>query len=137
MKFTPCTEEELQRRKLAPEGEYNFLVKVAEDAKSPKGFEYIKLRMQIWQGNSQDMRVIFDNLFSDEKIKHFCDSVGLEAVYKSGELQAINCENAQGRLMLKVKEDSYGLKNEVKDYIVGNGDINNPEHDKLDDEIPF
>lgn len=138
MKFTPRTEREIQEMKLSPEGDYYFEVKRAEDAKSKKDYEYIKLTLAIWQENNQSVRVIFDNLFSDEKIKHFCDSVGLETVYKSGELMAVNCENATGRLRLVVKEDSYGLKNEVRDYLPYDASTKAGHKDEeLNDDIPF
>ncbi len=120
MNFTPKTEEELALENLLPAGEYDFEVISAEDARSSKGNDMIKLKLRIFHDESE--RQVFDYLMEavHYKLKHFCDAADLAREYESGVLKASMCNGRAGRLRLAIEKDKtgqYSDKNAVKDYI--------------------
>ena len=119
MKFAPKSEEEIQKANLAPEGEYDFQVVAAEDATSKKGNPMIKLKLGIFSGNAMAWQVT-DYLIEAmaEKLRHFCDCVGLLKKYEAGSLDAIDCRGREGRVVLEIEEQNgYHPKNSVVNYV--------------------
>ena len=57
------------------------------------------------------------------KIKHFCESVGLEAEYQAGELTGALCSGRSGKVKIGTQpaKDGYPPKNVIKDYEVAIG----------------
>lgn len=119
MKFKPCTEEEALN--LLPDGEYEFLVKKAEDKVSKNLNDMILLHISIWDKSGKE-HFIKDYLMEAiaYKIKHFCEAVGLTAEYEAGEFDARHCENLTGKCKVIIeqqKDTAYPPKNVIKDYI--------------------
>lgn len=119
MNFNPLSETEVLN--LIPAGEYDFLVKEAEDRHSKTGNEMIKLTLAIWDANGNE-RIVFDYLLDKlmYKVKHFADAVGLEEKYLAGGYSAQDCLNLSGRCKVIVDEPEenspYPPKNSIKDY---------------------
>lgn len=121
MQFQPKSEKDIQSAMLLPKGDYDFQVLEAEDTKSKQGNDMIKVNLGIFHGEAMRLRV-FDYLLSamEAKLRHFCDTTGLLAVYEAGTLCAQDCKGRSGRVKLIVEEDEsgkYDTKNVVKDYI--------------------
>ena len=124
MNFQPKSEKEIREAQLWQKGEYDFECVKAENAisgsksKSP-GTAYIKLTHRLF---SEDGRERLQNAVlhpaMDAQLRHFCVVGNLLSKYESGTLQPEDCEGVSGRLKLKVKEDDFGVKNEVADYVV-------------------
>lgn len=146
MRFTPQNEEELQNSfKLLDSGEYDFTVVYAEDKVSTKGNDYIFLKLQVWDKDGME-RLIFTNLAFIKLLKHFCDVVGLQDKYQTGEILAADCLGKIGRALIGFKPGDkkpdggyYPDKNIVEDYV---NEINSMQKNKQDnsftsDDLPF
>lgn len=122
LEFQPKSEEELKKTILLPDGEYDFDVTGAEEAVSKtSGKEMIKLTLKVYalDGNTTP---VYDYLLSslEYKIKHFCDTAGLQTEYQMGILTADMCLNRCGKVKLGIQKDKTGQyedKNVVKDYV--------------------
>ena len=145
MKYEPIGEDE----GLLADGTYPFEVKTASDQYSKTGNEMIKVMLLV---NGET--IVFDYLIEAMKfkLKHFCEAVGLDY---SGNLEASDCEGKCGRVKIVIKEDGFGKKNEVKDYIPASTDeimarpkeekakagkaakASKPKADDEDDSCPF
>lgn len=148
MNFVPKSEEEIQTGILLPKGEYLFCVKAAEEAVSKRGNEMIKLSISTWDNDAKEY-FLFDYLLESmpAKLKHFCDSVGLEDLYSKGSLSAKDCLNKEGALLidieggqLKPEGGNYPPKNIIKDYVKKakeKGEHKNQNDNGLNDDIPF
>lgn len=115
--FQPKSEEEVLN--LLKAGEYAFQVKHAENAVSKKGNQMIKLIISIWDDNGRE-REITDYLMEAiaYKLRHFCDTVGLEDKYQAGQFDAADCVNRSGKCKIRIEEsDGYPPKNAVQDYV--------------------
>lgn len=145
MTFTPKSEDEIKEEGLAPDGDYDFDVLEAENAKSKKGNPMIKVKLGVYHGESVRWHV-YDYLLEamSAKLRHFCDSTGLLAKYESGTLSADDCKGRSGKVRLVIdqdKEQKYPPKNSVKDYVVrkakplGTKAPQAPE--PPDDDVPF
>lgn len=119
MRFQPKSEEEIQKANLAPAGEYDFQVVSAEDATSKKGNPMIKIKLGIFSGEAMAWQVT-DYLIEAmaEKLRHFCDCVGLLKKYEAGTLDAIDCRGREGRVILEIEEQTgFHSKNSVVNYV--------------------
>jgi hypothetical protein len=141
MRFNPMSEQEVLN--LLNPGEYDFLVKNAEDTRSKSGNEMIKLTLCIWDNQNRE-HTVFDYLLEAMmyKVKHFADSVGLESEYVSGAFAAHHCMNKTGRCKIIIDDatdSNFPPKNAVKDYIksVAKPIVSNPKNDSVDSDIPF
>lgn len=143
MNFPPLSEEEVLN--LLPNGEYDFLVKAAEDKVSKAGNDMIKLTISIWDDKNIE-HTIFDYLLTSMmyKVKHFADSVGLEAEYKAGGYTADHCVNKSGRCKVFIdnpEDSNFPPKNAIRDYIKGTVKIEppkpHPDQNLFDSDIPF
>lgn len=151
LKFTPKKDEELSV--LLKEGAGSFEVVKAEKRTSQTGNPMIALLLRCWdsdgnQGNIFEYLILNDNIFSQRKIKHFCYCVGLGHKYESGELNAIDCENRSGNIIIGISSDKKGKyppKNNVYDFIKKSDNLNsekindvNKNNDKeFLDDLPF
>lgn len=120
MRFTPKKDEELNSFDLFPKGEYDFAVIKSFDEVSKAGNTMIKLELDIYSENGGRTR-IFDYILESipHKLKHFCQTAGLEKEYETGDITADMCRNRTGRCLVVVKQDKSGEypdKNEIKDY---------------------
>lgn len=129
--FNPLSDEQInaiQNRGLLADGVYPFCVKSIEQRHSKSGNPMLQVRIGVL-ANADDERNIFDYLLATEqmmfKLKHFCESIGLEEKYAKGNFSPADCINRSGRVRIGVqkggaKEDGSGFypdKNSVKDYV--------------------
>ena len=121
MRFKPKTEQQIMDERLAPEGNYGFVVEKAEDTRSKSGNDMIKLELRVYRKDNSYFHV-FDYLLEAMmfKLKHFCDATELSHKYEDGTLQARDCIGKRGYVKIIVQEDKTGQyepKNAVKDYV--------------------
>lgn len=144
--YTPRTDEEWQLLNLLPEGKYFFKTIEVEESKTKNGDPMLVLKNLVTAPNGQE-RTIKDWLIANDemgyKIKHYCDAVGLEAVYMAGQFNANSCKDKTGFLEIKIApaNGGYGPSNKVKSYVSKNK-VNLNQTAKtpkeiLDDNIPF
>lgn len=161
--FTPMTEEEINAANLMEEGIYNFEVVKSSYKTSKAGNPMAELNIMVWDHDGKQ-KIIFDYLiFSHvplniKKVKHFCDTVGLQEEYKKGQIPE-DLERLSGKVKIiiqkgqlipedklqgKPKGSCYPDKNAVEDYVMTDkGAVKqeaNPSKevdDFFDDEIPF
>jgi hypothetical protein len=119
--FTPLSE--LECLNLMQPGEYDFSVEKAEPKVSKKtGKDMIMLTLRVYDNLGRE-RVVIDHLIDSlmYKVKHFCDSVGLEAEYAAGGFLPEICVGRSGKCKIIIDEPEEGSpyqpKNAVKDYI--------------------
>lgn len=157
MKVTPRTEAEVAQssRPVWPAGEYDFEIVKATDKTSKSGNEMIETVLKVFNAEGEFI-LVFDYLMDLEsmafKIKHCCEAIGISQKYEAGEVVADDLVTGTGRLKLKIdksKDEKYGDKNAVVDYLVQTGaDAADPEFGggkrkkadrakELDDTIPF
>lgn len=151
--FNPKTEEELEAGELVEDGLYNFEVTRSTRKHSAAGNAMAALQLLIWD-KAGKAHVIFDFLvFSDvnmciRKVKHFCDTTGLQESYKNGNI-AEDLSGYSGKCWIVTQDEQpnpkggvYPKKNIVDDYESekqakkdGTGE---PFVDSnLDDDLPF
>lgn len=124
-----------------PAGTYDAVVKKAEDQVSKSGNDMIKLILTVYTPAGIPVDVFDYLVFQNSmlyKVKHFCDSAGLN--FDKGELEAGDCVDKNVRVKLKVEsDDEYGDQNKVADYVKRNGPSPAPTaaKPKKDEEIPF
>lgn len=142
MQFKPKSEKEISEENLLPNGEYDFEVTAALDAKSASGNEMIKLQLNVFDDNG-NLRIIFDYLLESMafKLRHAADACGVIDKYESGSLVADDFMGKTGRLKLAIQKDKtgdYPDKNTVRDYIKREAEGVIPAGlPALDDTIPF
>jgi hypothetical protein len=156
-RFKPYTEEQINNaglEVLLPNGDYPFQVLNIVPKQSKSGNNMLELKLQLhtatglhtiqdWLVDSPDLpKMAF-------KLRHFCDTIGLQVEYLQGEFAPSAALNRRGHLKLgrergKLKADgqsSYPDRNVVRDYLkkVPRQDSkelgNTPP--LLNDEIPF
>jgi hypothetical protein len=156
--FEPMSEEQIKALNFMEEGEYSFEVTKATQKTSKSGNPMIELQLKIWERTNGGVRIIFDYLVSTKnmlyKIKHFCDSVGLDKEYLSGSFEAEDCIGKMGMAYIILQKGqpkegggNYPDKNAVQDYIVNKSVNHAPvsktkesfthENDLFDHDIPF
>lgn len=125
IKFTPQAESELSKFDNLPDGEYPFTVlesaEVASKSEKNKGRPMVKLKLCV-HGKEYDRHVYdyFADWFSEWKLKHFCEAVGLAKDYSIGHVDPSDnqWQNRQGCVRIETENDpKYGKKNVVSDYI--------------------
>lgn len=109
-----------------PPGEYPFTVMesgiaVSQSEKNP-GREFVKVKLCV-HGDGYDRHVYdqFADWFSEWKLKHFCEVVGLGKEYLRGQISPDNnaWKDWQGYCKIGVRpaRGEYEAQNEVKDYL--------------------
>lgn len=118
MRFEPKTEEEIQVALIAPDGEYDFTVIEAVEKTSKKGNAMIEVRINVFTEVGE--LHLYDYLLElmAFKLRHFCSSIGVLADYNLGTLEVENIVGRSGRVKItSEKQEGYGLRNVVKDYV--------------------
>lgn len=154
MRYTPHTDDQLNRMNLLPDGEYDFTVIEADDKASKNGNDMVTLKLHVYEEDGTP-RIIFDYLVPDKmphKFKHACDACGLIEEYNAGSVTHDSFVNRQGRLIIYTQpaKGSYLEKSAVKDYVKRENMVaaDSPrgkqpppgllgEGKPLDDDIPF
>ena len=136
--YDPMTEEEVQKARfqLLDEGEYDAVVDAATHEVSSKGNQMIKLSLSVFDPNGVIVPVYDYLVFTKQmmwKVKHFCDSAGLEKEYMDKKFDALIADRQNVRVKLIVQDGSlipadklngkpqgsrYPTKNAVEDYLM-------------------
>ncbi len=153
--FPVLSDDEIKNMNLLPEGMYQFKVHGVEsstaDGKqlvSKSGNQMIKITLKVLDATGRE-RLITDYLVALEsmvfKIKHFCESLGLD--YNKGSFQPNACLGMKGKLQLVIQkgkkkdnsEEYYSDKNSVKDYVPKENADSKPKDakDEFNDDIPW
>jgi hypothetical protein len=149
--FEPKTEEELTD--LLEEGDGDFEVTAAEAQTSKNGNPMIKLSLKVWDKKG-DQKFVYDYLilngskFSMRKIKHFCESCGMEEFYNSGKFSAKDCVGRSGKCVIGIEKGTVEYpndKNVIRNYLAHSNSTNEgltsknngAEAPDFDDNIPF
>jgi hypothetical protein len=150
LNFEPKEENDLIDLLEVGDGDFEVIEAVEKHSKS-NGNPMIELKLKVWDSKGQE-GIIFDYLmltgsnFSLRKIRHFCYSCGLEALYDQGSLSASDCDGKAGKLKIDFQKGTNGYqdKNTVKDYIVASEETKkldprstSAQDEKFDDDIPF
>jgi len=102
-----------------PKGEYDAMVISGTEKRSKKGNDMLELMLKVFHPGGQT-KLVYDYLVDIEsmafKTRHFCESAGLD--YDAGEIDAAAVADASVRVKLDSKEDEYGKKNVVRDYVM-------------------
>ncbi len=130
IKFTPKSESELSRFSPLPEGTYPFTVLESSEQQSQSKKNFGKLMCKVKlnvHGPTSDVHVYdyFADWFSEWKLKHFCESVGLASEYEAGSVDASEnaWEGRTGSVTIVIDPPSekdgkkYDEKNSVDDYV--------------------
>jgi len=114
MRFQPKTDEELY--KLLAKGEYDFEVIEAEEKKSKAGNDMIEIQVKVF---TNDGNVILkDWLLDNGKLKRFCQAIGQDYVYESGELRADSLKGEGGVCKVDIeKQEGYSDRNKIAGYV--------------------
>lgn len=162
--YNAMTEDEVQKARfqLLDGGEYDAIVDAATHEVSSKGNQMIKLSLSVFDPNGVIVPVFDYLVFTNQmmwKVKHFCDSAGLEKEYMDKKFDALLADRQNVRVKLIVQEGSfipeaklngkpqgsrYPTKNAVEDYLIRTPGTQArnlsklPEKDDFDDkDIPF
>ena len=144
--FNPMTEDEFNQFQLIEDGVYDFTVAKSTRKQSKQGNDMAELQLLI------DNNLIFDYLvFSKvplniKKVKHFCDTTGLEDDKKGALPETL--ERLKGKVHIGIQEEQpkfgggfYPKKNIVIDYVVTDkGAVKVPlsgAESFVDSDIPF
>lgn len=148
IKFTPKTEDELNKFENLPPGEYAFTVlgsgEIASKSAKNSGRMMCALKLNV-HGPKFDRHVYdyFADWFSEWKLKHFCETAGLAKSYAAGIVDASN-HNWKGRegwvkIGIRPAQGNYAETNEVLDYLVDEEPTKPavPGPRTEDDDVPF
>lgn len=149
MKFQPKSQEELDREAAARgpfrPGVYDFDVTSASDETSKNGNEMIAVVLKVYDQDGET-RTVRDWLLEAMayKLRHACETVGLDHEYEAGTVSAADFEGRSGKVKLKIEKSSgFPDKNVVADYVVEAAVLKPAPVQKqmvsadLDDDIPF
>lgn len=125
MKITPKREDELSKGfENLPPGEYPFTVmesgiRVSKSEKNA-GKQMFSLKLNI-HGPNYDRHVFdqFADWFSEWKLKHFCETVGLAKDYMFGEVNPESWKGREGYCKVVIGKNikTGDEENQVKDYL--------------------
>lgn len=129
--FSPKTDAEIEAIKnqgLLTDGVYSFVVKEVEPGVSQSNNQMLKVKLGVLD-NAGNERNLIDYLVATDKmifkLKHFCESIGIEDKYSQGKFSPSDCINRCGRAKIGVQKgrmmpDGSGFypdKNDIKDYV--------------------
>lgn len=131
--FSPKTDEEInalknemERNKLLPDGVYPFVVKEITAQISQAGNSMLKVIISITKDHAEHL--ITDYILATDqmiyKLKHFCETLGLEKEYLQGSFAFLECHGNKGYAKIGTKKGDprpdgtfFRDKNIVKDYV--------------------
>jgi hypothetical protein len=119
MQFTPKSQEEIALDRLWPDGIYPFTVQSAEDTVSKKsGKDMIVVELKLYNDTGRE-RVIKDYLMESmiERLEQFCRFTGLEDLYNSGNLTALDMENREGYVAIRTEKPKPGSDFKPKNVV--------------------
>jgi len=141
LSFNPQSEVDILN--LMPDGEYDFVVKSADNHRSMKtGNQSIKLTLSVYDKAGKE-NTVFCYLSPNYMflLKHFCDATGLEGAYEAGNLSPELCFGKSGRCKIAIEEPAEGSnylpKNTVKDFVKGAKSVTVDNSEFINDAIPF
>jgi hypothetical protein len=120
MKFDPKSDAELY--KMLAKGEYDFEVTQAEDTHSKSsGKEMLKLTLKVFGPDKE--HILNDYIVDGAKLKRFCQAIGMDAAYESGELPADVLVGQGGRCKVDIEQsEQYGDRNKIAGYVARKSD---------------
>lgn len=141
--FTPKSDEEIMAQNLLQPGIGQYEVMSAILKMSKSGNPMIEMKIKVWDAAGSE-RIIYDYLINmpsmEFKIKHFCESCGLDEKYKDGRFTDMDCVQKSGRLRIGIQKDksgnNYPDRNCVVDYIKHDPTLMKKE-EFADDDLPF
>src|SRR6056297_3282553 len=94
---------------------YPFEVVEAEERVSQRGNCYINLKLTVFVGDAQ--RTMYDNIMPQmpDKLRSFCEAMGLIDQYQSQSLSATDCQYGEGFLKIDERLDK-NSRPQVKSY---------------------
>jgi hypothetical protein len=154
--FLPMTEEDFAASSIIEEGTYDFEVAKSTRKVSKGGNPMAEINIRVFdkEGNNHfvyDYLVFSKVPLNIKKVKHFCDTTGLQKEYKAGSLPE-ELEFLSGKVNIGIKDEQpregggvYPRKNYVLDYVgvsSKSNDITKVEEtsensEVFDDSIPF
>lgn len=129
-----------------PKGIYDAVVMDAKERTSKKGNNMLELKVKVFAPGG-DSILVYDYLVDIEtqawKIRHFCDSAGLN--YNLGTIEAEQARNANIKVNLIIEDSpEYGRQNKVKDFIPRDGGMGDSRQtaseirsEVTDEDLPF
>jgi hypothetical protein len=154
--FLPRSDDEIhaiQNRALLSDGIYPFIVKAIESQVSKSNNSMLKLKIGVIDAKGEERNIIDYLLGTDQmiyKLKHFCESIGMEDKYAKGNFEPQDCINRSGKVKIGVQKGApkpdgdgfYPDKNSVKDYVKGDVEPKKAEKaekakDDFNDDIKF
>lgn len=147
--FTPLTDEEINSFGLLENGIYDFEILKSTRRISKSGNPMAELHLRVKNDKGKEQNVFDYLVFSKiplniKKLKHFCETTGLEKDYQEGKLRE-DLEKLSGKLEIGVQDETanpnggfYPRKNIVLDYIAGEPKDKKGVDDLfIDDDLPF
>jgi hypothetical protein len=104
MQYDP---NDANEQKLIAKGEYDFEVVSAEDTvweNEGESHQQIKITLRVFHGEHTSLFSVWLGFPKDKlwKLKQFCEAVGLNQKWESGELSAVDCLDKAGKLKMDV-----------------------------------
>ncbi len=151
--FTPMNDEEIEKANEFPmleDGIYNFEVIKSTKKTSRSGNPMAELQTRTWNKDGKEFLIYDFLVFSNvglciKKVKHFCDTTGLQEEYKAGNMRE-DLVGLSGKFEIGTQDampkpggGSYARKNIVIDYVMTDkGAVKHESEPFIDDDtIPF
>lgn len=147
MRYTPHSDESLNKLNLLTPGIHDFEVVETDERTSKKGNDMVVLKLHVFEEDGTP-RIVFDYLgdFMPHKFKHAADACGLTEEYADGSINASLFMGKCGKceIITQPAQGDYLERSGVKDYVKRTGqETDAPPIRKttiaedLDDSIPF
>lgn len=148
--FTPLSDVQINSmstKELLPNGIYPFIVREVIQGYSKTGNSMLEVKIGVIVG-PKEIRVLTDYIVASEKmmfkLKHFCDTLGLEDKYIAGCIEPKDCINRSGKVKIGVekgrpRDDGQGVfadRNKVVDYVKPEAQMGNVDP-QFNDVINF
>lgn len=114
MQFKPKTDDELYPK--YKEGDAQFEVISAKDGSTQGGVPYLELNLKFYDADGRQ-GFVHDWLYGTDKsiwkLKGFCDSVGLDVEYMTGDITPQMCSRKTGICVLSYRKNKETGKDEL------------------------
>ena len=121
MQFKPCSDQEIEEKKLWAKGDYPFEITDAEEKTSQGGNSMFQLGVKISRADG-GTRTLTDYVLPKraEKFKHCCAACRLLEKYETGVLSDDDFVGKRGKLRLIVEKGKNGYpdRNVIADYLI-------------------